>query len=246
MGCAAEGQVTWRKLGAFARTASNFDGNEHMGAQAQHDVNSTIRHLRRKRRSIVHRRRRLRMLLAASGAIAFALGTAMTVASFTGANLADAAAARAQSFMELMGKRSPGERTAAQLTKTKTVHKLLSERDAPEVTGVPANLAEVIAPPLPDIVPVDLGPPQLALLGMPTLPGGILMPPPSGGPKVPPGGGGGCCGGPPTETPPTPPNVPPPPALPEPGTWAMMLMGFGAMGVAMRRGRKLPALAQAA
>lgn len=215
-----------------------------MGAEAQRDVNSTIRHLRRKRRSIVQRRRRVRMLLAASGAIALALGTATTVASFTGANLADAAAARAQSFMELMGKRSPGERTAAQLTKTKTVHKLLSERDAPEVAGVPASLAEVIAPPLPDIVPVDLGPPpQLALLGMPTLPGGILMPPPSGGPKVPPGGGGGCCGGPPTETPPTPPNNPPPPVLPEPGTWLTMLLGFGLIGSAMRRHRGLTAFA---
>jgi hypothetical protein len=26
-----------------------------------------------------------------------------------------------------------------------------------------------------------------------------------------------------------------PTAVPEPGTWAMMLMGFGAMGVSMRR-----------
>ena len=31
---------------------------------------------------------------------------------------------------------------------------------------------------------------------------------------------------------------PPPPAVPEPATWAMMLMGFGATGVAMRRSRR--------
>jgi hypothetical protein len=34
-------------------------------------------------------------------------------------------------------------------------------------------------------------------------------------------------------------------AVPEPGTWAMMLLGFGAAGVAMRR-RRAPVLAQAA
>ncbi len=28
------------------------------------------------------------------------------------------------------------------------------------------------------------------------------------------------------------------PAVPEPATWAMMLIGFGAIGVAMRRSRK--------
>ena len=35
------------------------------------------------------------------------------------------------------------------------------------------------------------------------------------------------------------------PAVPEPGTWAMMLMGFGAAGYAMRR-RRAPVLAQMA
>ena len=34
-------------------------------------------------------------------------------------------------------------------------------------------------------------------------------------------------------------------AVPEPGTWAMMLLGFGAAGYAMRR-RRVPVLAQAA
>jgi hypothetical protein len=35
-------------------------------------------------------------------------------------------------------------------------------------------------------------------------------------------------------------------AVPEPGTWAMMILGFGAMGVAMRRRRTLSALPQMA
>ena len=39
----------------------------------------------------------------------------------------------------------------------------------------------------------------------------------------------------------------PTPAVPEPATWAMMLIGFGATGFAMRRTRrKLPAFAQLA
>ena len=36
------------------------------------------------------------------------------------------------------------------------------------------------------------------------------------------------------------------PAVPEPSTWAMMLLGFGAMGVALRRGRRTGKLAQIA
>jgi len=35
------------------------------------------------------------------------------------------------------------------------------------------------------------------------------------------------------------------PAVPEPGTWAMMILGFGGIGLAMRRGRR-PTIAQIA
>jgi hypothetical protein len=214
-----------------------------MSARAHQDMGSTIRHLRRKRRSIVQRRRRQRRLLAAAGALAFALATASGVASYTDTDLAGAAAAKAQSLVDLIKQRSPGPRTAAQLTKTKSVRRLAERLPSSEVGKVPANLAEVIVPPIPDLVPVDLGPPpQLAFLEMPTLPGSILVPP-SSGPKVPPGGGG-CCAGPPSSPPIVPPHTPPPPVLPEPGTWMTMLFGFGFIGWAMRRGRA-PALKRA-
>ena len=41
-------------------------------------------------------------------------------------------------------------------------------------------------------------------------------------------------------------EIPPPPAVPEPATWALMLAGFGAAGVAMRRSRRQGAIAQLA
>jgi hypothetical protein len=36
------------------------------------------------------------------------------------------------------------------------------------------------------------------------------------------------------------------PAVPEPSTWGLMLLGFGAIGVSMRRKRKLVMLPQLA
>jgi PEP-CTERM motif len=47
--------------------------------------------------------------------------------------------------------------------------------------------------------------------------------------------GGGSAIGTPTSNPPPP---PPPPVVPEPATWAMMLLGFGAVGFALRRRRR--------
>jgi choice-of-anchor C domain-containing protein len=53
-------------------------------------------------------------------------------------------------------------------------------------------------------------------------------------------GSAGCCYGPALD------NVSLAAAVPEPATWAMMLLGFGAIGLGMRRRRSTLALAQAA
>ena len=74
---------------------------------------------------------------------------------------------------------------------------------------------------------------ELEAAGQSALFGG---PPPEAPPQAPPPGGGG------PNPPPPPPEVepppPPPPAVPEPGTWATMLLGFGLTGWAMRRRRR--------
>lgn len=176
--------------------------------------------------------------------------------------------ASAQQVMSLLDARSPGERTKGELSKTK-VERLASPRARalgkvfpPQPTPTerlaqvivpnpPAPIVEAI-PPVPPAVPPALGevisPSGLiasaplalgsALLGG-SFGGGLVGPPPGGG-----GGGGGI-------TPPPTGTTPPPvdtvaPAVPEPGTWLMMLLGFGMIGSAMRgRGRLRGAAAAA-
>ena len=141
--------------------------------------------------------------------------------------------------------RSPGMRTSAELTKTKRAR--LSPPRHERALGkirrpmLPSQFLKALAPGLEvaDIAPiVDLnpliGPPvqQFALADLP--PGGGTgggAPGLPGAPGFPIGGGGGSTFTPPiTDTPPTPPS-----AVPEPGTWAMMLLGFFAMGLKVRR-----------
>jgi hypothetical protein len=88
---------------------------------------------------------------------------------------------------------------------------------------------------------MDTAVPVALLQGPPTL-GEIVGPPPSGGPGGvlvgPPGGGGGSPGGgsgpivyPGRDTK----DIITAPAVPEPGTWATMLLGFGLIGWRIRR-----------
>lgn len=157
----------------------------------------------------------------------------------------------AKSFLALMTERSPGERTKAELTKTKSKKLAMAApkmRALPKVATpeLPKEFVAAIAPSLPNIAEVPATAPMTSIgpllmtPGIPGAGGGIVVPP-----QAPPGGGGGPPGPEsppvtptPTENPPvtpTPTGVPP---VPEPGTWATMLLGFGLTGWMMRRRRR--------
>ncbi len=171
----------------------------------------------------------------------------------------------ADTFYSLLDARSPGERTGRVVSKKgrpapprqSRVKSLLQApkpgkiaAQAPQAQVAPA---ETVAQAAPTITSPD-APFQEAVSSLETLPATVqqaaLLPPGggTGGPGGgiifgPPGGGGGSpgTGAPPdagpTNPPPLPPTAPPVSAVPEPGTWMMMLLGFGFIGFSMRRRR---------
>jgi hypothetical protein len=173
---------------------------------------------------------------AAALSLTVAVGMVSSLASLGGADLAEAAVSRAKSLVDLLDQRSPGARTEAELTKTKHAKEALANRE-PRI--VPENLAEVLAPPVPALVPVgiDTAAPITELAS--ALPPGIILAPPTGGIVTPPGGVITPPGGGGNTPPPGPPHTPPPgpPPLPEPGTWMTMIIGFGLVGWLLRRDR---------
>ncbi len=190
--------------------------------------------------------KRRRIVLTSVAALSVALGSAFSLATFAGVDLAGAAVQRAKTLSDLLDARSPGERTQGQLSNTKHKHAILAERDAEpaDVKQPLKNFAEALLPIAPAAVTID-APPQIPEFALqlpppPTFfspPGGGIVP--RGGGSSPPGGGSTPPGGPggppnqPPENPPPPPNQPP--ALPEPGTWMMMILGFGMVGLSLRR-----------
>ena len=156
----------------------------------------------------------------------------------------EAAVSKAEDLADLLGQRSPGERTQDQLTKharaadtVRTQPKPVGPRVHPGGVDVPSTTALIdLLQPQP--VPVEIASANLlpAVAGTPTLgailgstPGGAITP--GGGGSIG-GGGGGALPGPKT----TPRDViTPVSAVPEPGTWAMMLLGFGLIGWRARR-----------
>lgn len=179
-----------------------------------------------------------------------AIASALSIANFAGVDVAAAAVSKAQSFVDLMHRRSPGARTEAQLTKIKRPHhRVLTERSLPELPEIPGVTAvtptvALFAPPLQAAMPVFPEAPLLTAAAYPPplffVPpiGGVFAPPPGGGGGGPPGGPGGP-GGPPQQPPPE-----QPPAVPEPGTWAMMILGFALTGWALRRNGAASALVE--
>lgn len=157
-----------------------------------------------------------------------------------------------KSVADLLAGRSPGERAEGTLANLKHPRRAaLHERALPKVrrpaaTSPLAGIVGAVPVPPADVLPPASAPLYNVVAGGPGAPVG-LTPPPGGGSVIfpaipPPGGGGGVIIPPPVTTPPvTPPITPPivvPPtptgSVPEPSSWAMMLMGFAMIGRALR------------
>jgi hypothetical protein len=155
----------------------------------------------------------------------------------------EAAVSKAEDLADLLNQRSPGERTHDQLTKharaattAEPQRKHTHPAAHPPGIDVPSTTALIdLLQPQP--VPVESGAADLppALAGTPTL-GAILGSTPAFTPPGTGGGGGGSASFPSSEPREV---IPPVSAVPEPGTWAMMLMGFGLISWRIRRRRPL-------
>ena len=207
-------------------------------------------HRSRAARAAIQRRKR-RFIASACAAALVGSGTFLSLVGVSGSDVAAAAVHQAQSLSQLLDQRSPGERTAGAQTKHKKVQHALAR---PHMRARPhgpstSELAKILMPSgpvgteAPLVPPAPLPAPQLAdFVTPPAAPGG------GGGPVVvgpgggSPGGGvggGGSPGGPPIVYQPQ--EIKPPvAAVPEPGTWAMMLLGFGLMGWRVRRSTARP------
>lgn len=193
------------------------------------------------------------LYLGSAGALAIVLAAPLSVAAFMGMESSIPGFDSAKSFLAMMTDRSPGGRSKGELTKLKQTkvaeprERALGKITKPEP---PKEFVEAIAPPAPKLAEPAQFAPAIANLGP------LLVPPPPGGgggiivpPQAPPGGGGGPPqqppgtppGDPPPQEPPPenpPPEHPTPPVVPEPATWASMLLGFGITGLMIRRRRR--------
>jgi PEP-CTERM motif len=201
------------------------------------NIAAAIRRSQDARSELRSRRRRFAAIIAGL-CVAIAVPVSLSFTDFNANGVVQAAVTKAQSLVDMLAKRSPGQRTEAQLTKTKHKQRALAKQRslprkppiAPLVSSLvpmPVELASILMPP-PELLP----PPVAQLVGPPPTLGGIVSPP-GNSVIVPPG----------SDTPvsnPTPQPREPivvPPAVPEPGTWLTMLLGFGLIGWRIRRGK---------
>lgn len=189
--------------------------------------------------------------------IVIAIAAMLAIATFWRTNLVSAVNSAAsaglnnlQTVAAMLSDRSPGQRPEGALASLK--HKrqpVLHERALPKVRQPLSPLAAIVgAPPVPPVEVLPTPPlysmvagPPVALPQVSIVSGGS---PPAPGSNVPPGGGIVVPPGTPTETPIVP-VTPVTPAVPEPNSWAMMLLGFALVGWAVRRDRRRAAHAAA-
>lgn len=207
------------------------------------NISAAIARSRRIRRA--QRTRRRRFVLAAYGCALVGFPLSLSLFGVSRADVVHAAAAGAESLSDLLNQRSPGERTAARLTKTKHARALAKHaaKPMPHFAVAPPEkpsfdeIADLLqAPPTVDVAPplADIAAtfPEPGIIPVPGIGGGGGGGTPPGGGITPPGGGGIVTV--PTSEPHSPIPVT---ALPEPGTWATMLLGFGLLGWRLRRPR---------
>jgi hypothetical protein len=191
-----------------------------------------------------------RRSIAAIGGVAVAV--ALSVATFSNPELLGAVGDGVSDTIQgmktvaaMLAERSPGERPDGALANLKPKRQIvLHERALPKVRG-PATSptpyeALIATPPNPVIAPPPEAPLYNVVAGLPP----VIAPPTAGvtpgGPPLltnipPPGAGGGGIFSPPvTAAAPEVPVIPVTP-VPEPATWAMMLIGFALIGRALRR-----------
>jgi hypothetical protein len=191
-------------------------------------------------------------LLVVAGALGLGVAARPDLAGKIGASIGQtvshgvsAGVSGMETVAAMITERSPGERSKGALASLK--HKRvaeLHERALPKVRApsppVSPLAAIITAPPSPPVAP-PTGPLFGLMAGPP-----VIVPPTGGnasggggGPPVfseipTPGGGGGAIVPPVITTT----EVPPPSsAVPEPGSWALMLLGFAMTGLALRRDR---------
>ena len=186
-----------------------------------------------------------------------ALAAAVSIGVVSDAQLASAVGEQVhqgvngmKTVASMLAGRSPGERPKGALAKLKQLkHKRaaalpLGHHVLPPAAAVLAAPPAIIVPP--PIAPAPLydvvaGGPPIVLPPVPILTGGGGG---GGGPPVlpgipPPGGGGGVFVPPPIITTAVPPPPPVTSAVPEPASWAMMLVGFALVAGALRRKRRI-------
>jgi hypothetical protein len=182
---------------------------------------------------LARRRRRNAALVACLvGVVGLPIG--WTLAERAGA-VVEAAVSKAQDLADLLSERSPGMRTQDELTKhVRAAPKVRAHPKPGAHRAVPdgpktAALVDLLVP----LAPVEIASAQLPppFAPPPTL-GAVLASTPGFTPPVgSPGGTATLPSSEPREV------LPPTSAVPEPGTWAMMLMGFGLIAWRVRRRR---------